>query len=60
MKENDKSTLSKDLMAPWIQLIKDVALVHMAAHRVAPKSSFLNTPRLPRGLILYLIDPIMT
>ena len=29
----------------------------MAAHRVSPKSSFLNAPR---GLILYLIDPIMT
>ena len=60
MKENDESTLSKDLLVHWIQMIEDTALVHLAAHHVSPKSSFLNAPRLPQGLILYLIDPIMT
>ena len=52
-----RTTLSKDLLVPLIPTrYRWLAHVHVAAHRVSPKSSFLNAPR---GLILYLIDPIM-
>ena len=53
-----RTTLSKDLLVPLIPTgYRWSAHVHVAAHRVSPKSSFLNAPR---GLILFLIDPIMT
>ena len=53
-----RNTLSKDLLVPLIPTgYRWSAHVHVAAHRMSPKSSFLNAPR---GLILYLIDQIMT
>ena len=52
------STLSKDFLVSLIPSgYRCSANVRAAAHCVSPKSSFLNSPR---GLILYLIDPIMT